>query len=216
MFSSISSFLRTDILSFFVQPGAPFQRQNSSSALEEEANRRKRPKRTMQQEHAVADVYTQSIDQDSQEKPLDVEEIEVQQTLHEDKILDVEGNHSNIRKDEPSVESTQSVEENVNVDTMNITHEVEEVKTHEEADSPARNEGFDTAESTSLEKPDETANLESHEEELTSLKEKEDLEISKPLTSVIKSSRTGSCLHMFPCSIIMIFDLLCRKSDILY
>ena len=168
----------------------------------------------MQQEHVFADVYTQSIDQDSQEKPVDVEEIEVQQTLHENKALDVEACGGNIRRDETSVESIQIVEENVNVDTMNTTHEVEDIKAHEEANSPARNEGIDTADSTSLEKHDvlsQTANLESHEEELTSLKEKEDLEISKPLTSVIRSSRTGNCVHIFPCSTTMIFNLLCRK-----
>lgn len=129
----------------------------------------------MQQEHDSSDGCIQPIDQDSQEKPVDVEEIEVDQTAHEKKTFDAGEDDSNLQQEELSLHSTQTIEHMVTTDTLEANREIDCGETREETSSPCMGKGIGTAERSFSQETfmiSQTGDLRSHGEESSTLEDK--------------------------------------------
>ena len=129
----------------------------------------------MQQEHDSNDVCTQPTDQDSQEKPVDVEEIEVDQTGDEKKAFISGDDDNNLQQEELSVHSTQTMEHMVTTDTLETNREVECAETHGEASNPCMGKGVDVAECSFSQETfviSQTGDLRSHGEESITIQDK--------------------------------------------
>ena len=139
----------------------------------------------MQQEHdSSTDVCTQSIDQDSQERPVDVEEVEVE---HEKKMHNVEEVSIDREEDQLPANSTQTIEPKV-VEALDAK-EVEGAATHEEINAPAAVEEIDCTESRLSEETlpiSQTSNFGSHVDEPVSLQDEELVAESSETTTFVE------------------------------